>query len=100
MELTDEERVFKERVLLLHKLHPKLDILMCETLLRTPESRLDELYQQYKDNYPVMEPPFQGEQVLSEVNGVPVVSIQHFDTDPHANNTQTDPDTVLETPFN
>ena len=95
MEITDEERVFKERVKMLKKLYPSLDILMCETLLRTPESRLNELYEQYKDNYPVgiSEP----ERVLNNI------TIQHFDApEGVVSPDQTPPSSprsVLETPF-
>ena len=92
MEITDEEKLFKERVKMLKKLYPSLDILMCETLLRTPESRLNELYEQYKDNYPVgiSEP----ERVLNNI------TIQHFDAPVSPDQTPpSSPRSVLETPF-
>ena len=81
------EEDFNERVIKLHRLHPKLDILMCETLLRTPEEKLNELYEKYKDKYPV-EKANETEQVLESFikeDGtiVPVITIEHFETDPH-----------------
>lgn len=96
MEITDEERNFKERVKMLKKLYPSLDILMCETLLRTPESRLNELYEQYRDNYPVGES--EPERVLNNI------TIQHFDA-PEATvspdqTPPTTPRSVIESPFN
>jgi hypothetical protein len=90
MELTEEQRDFADKVKKLHTLHPKLDILMCEVLLRTPPEKLDELYEQYKNDYPQGEDIFKGhyeDQYFTRPDGVivPVVSIEHFDSDPHIN---------------
>ena len=70
----DDLKIFNTKVLLLKKMYPSLDILMCETLLKTPEDKLDELYLKFKDNYPKTEP--NKEEVLLPYS----VKTQHYDS--------------------